>query len=106
MDERIALILRRSGCCATEMPDHDELSRAPRHAASLMAALGPMARRRRKEGRPRRQRTTFSIDQTFRLEQEYQRSEYISRGRRFELAEALALTETQIKICSQHTYVT
>lgn len=57
-----------------------------------------VARRRRKEGRPRRQRTTFSSEQTIRLEVEFHRNEYISRGRRFELAERLQLTETQIKI--------
>lgn len=57
-----------------------------------------VARRRRKEGRQRRQRTTFSSDQTLRLEVEFNRNEYISRGRRFELAENLHLSETQIKI--------
>nr|AAA28861.1 rough protein [Drosophila virilis] len=61
-----------------------------------------LARRRRKEGRQRRQRTTFSTEQTLRLEVEFHRNEYISRSRRFELAETLRLSETQIKIWFQN----
>lgn len=59
-------------------------------------------RRRRRENRPRRQRTTFSNDQTVKLEIEYNRTEYITRARRYELAEMLCLTENQIKIWFQN----
>ncbi|XP_023348962.1 homeobox protein rough, partial [Eurytemora carolleeae] len=38
-----------------------------------------LARRQRKDARQRRQRTTFSQEQTLALEIEYQRNEYISR---------------------------
>ncbi|XP_023298794.2 homeobox protein rough [Lucilia cuprina] len=68
-------------------------------SAGLTAFL---ARRRRKEGRQRRQRTTFSNEQTLRLEVEFHRNEYISRSKRFELAESLGLSETQIKIWFQN----
>ncbi|KAI1309418.1 Homeobox protein rough [Halotydeus destructor] len=51
---------------------------------------------------PRRQRTTFTHEQTLRLEMEYHISEYISRGKRFQLADMLDLTENQIKIWFQN----
>ncbi|KAL4119713.1 hypothetical protein QTP88_012501 [Uroleucon formosanum] len=60
-------------------------------------------RRRRKEGRaPRRQRTTFSSEQTLSLEMEYRNNEYVSRNRRSELANTLDLSETQVKIWFQN----
>ncbi|CAG7701740.1 unnamed protein product [Allacma fusca] len=61
-----------------------------------------VVRRRRRDGRVRRQRTTFSNEQTLSLEMEYQRAEYISRSRRCELAQRLSLSETQIKIWFQN----
>ncbi|XP_039290243.1 homeobox protein engrailed-like SMOX-2 [Nilaparvata lugens] len=78
------------------------LSPSPGEAHFPAGFTAFLARRRRKEGRPRRQRTTFSSEQTLRLELEFHRSEYISRSRRFELAETLHLTETQIKIWFQN----
>ncbi|XP_063719803.1 homeobox protein ceh-19-like [Symsagittifera roscoffensis] len=50
----------------------------------------------------RRQRTSFSAEQTIKLELEFQMNEYITRSRRFELADTLGLSENQIKIWYQN----
>lgn len=50
----------------------------------------------------RRQRTTFTNEQTIKLEIEYRQNEYISRNKRFQLADLLDLSENQIKIWFQN----
>lgn len=59
-------------------------------------------RKKRKEGKIRRQRTTFTNEQTLLLENEFRINEYIPRHRRYELAEHLQLSEIQIKIWFQN----
>lgn len=51
--------------------------------------------------RPKRARTTFSPDQLYELEREFQRNQYLVGKERSELAKRLRLSETQV--CSDLT---
>ena len=57
-----------------------------------------VVRRRRKDICQPRLRSLLTSDQILRLGVEYEMSQYIPRSRRVELAEALNLTATKIKI--------
>ncbi|KAI1709574.1 homeobox domain-containing protein [Ditylenchus destructor] len=53
-------------------------------------------------GRLRRPRTTFTSEQLLELEKQFAESKYLSRPKRYQLAQELSLSETQIKIWFQN----
>ncbi|CAI9733209.1 ventral anterior homeobox 2-like [Octopus vulgaris] len=52
--------------------------------------------------RPKRSRTTFSKEQLYFLEEEFQRKQYMVGKERSQLAKRLCLTETQVKVWFQN----
>eukprot|EP00105_Crassostrea_gigas_P026350 XP_011447256.1 PREDICTED: ventral anterior homeobox 2b-like [Crassostrea gigas] len=52
--------------------------------------------------RPKRARTTFSPEQLYQLEKEFQRNQYLVGKERTELAKLLKLSETQVKVWFQN----
>ncbi|KAF1769212.1 hypothetical protein GCK72_001026 [Caenorhabditis remanei] len=53
-------------------------------------------------GKMRRPRTAFSSEQLVQLEKQFSDNRYLSRPRRYQLAQQLSLSETQIKIWFQN----
>ncbi|XP_058134866.1 ventral anterior homeobox 2 [Dasypus novemcinctus] len=52
--------------------------------------------------RPKRTRTSFTAEQLYRLEMEFQRCQYVVGRERTELARQLSLSETQVKVWFQN----
>jgi homeo-domain-only family protein len=73
-----------------------------RHCATQHRQQYSQQQKQQQQAVPRRQRTTFSSEQTLQLETEYQRVEYVTKSRRCDLARVLGLTETQVKIWFQN----
>ncbi|XP_053658677.1 homeobox protein NOBOX-like [Anopheles marshallii] len=61
-----------------------------------------LVKRYRKQNRERKPRQAYSAMQLERLEDEFQRNIYLNVNKRFELAQCLGLTETQIKTWFQN----
>ncbi|CAJ0573327.1 unnamed protein product, partial [Mesorhabditis spiculigera] len=53
-------------------------------------------------GKMRRPRTAFTSEQLIELERQFNENKYLSRPRRYQLAQQLCLTETQVKIWFQN----
>uniref|UniRef100_A0A182TVC7 Homeobox domain-containing protein n=1 Tax=Anopheles melas TaxID=34690 RepID=A0A182TVC7_9DIPT len=70
------------------------------HPFSLAAST--LVKRYRKQNRERKPRQAYSAMQLERLEDEFQRNIYLNVNKRFELAQCLGLTETQIKTWFQN----
>ncbi|XP_040173586.1 uncharacterized protein LOC120906165 [Anopheles arabiensis] len=90
------------------------LPERPTHKPSLASKLdfgsdpylhlqaSTLVKRYRKQNRERKPRQAYSAMQLERLEDEFQRNIYLNVNKRFELAQCLGLTETQIKTWFQN----
>ncbi|KAB5581758.1 hypothetical protein PHYPO_G00179350 [Pangasianodon hypophthalmus] len=87
--------------------DGDEESSSINCAADASSTEDPARRRRRSRtdhgsARPRRARTAFTYEQLVALENKFRATRYLSVCERLNLALALSLTETQVKIWFQN----
>ncbi|KAK3573954.1 hypothetical protein QTP86_032992, partial [Hemibagrus guttatus] len=87
--------------------DGDEESNSINSAADASGAEESARRRRRSRSdhgsaRPRRARTAFTYEQLVALENKFRATRYLSVCERLNLALALSLTETQVKIWFQN----
>lgn len=90
------------------MADGDEESSSINCVADASSTEEDPARRRRRSrsdhgsARPRRARTAFTYEQLVALENKFRATRYLSVCERLNLALALSLTETQVKIWFQN----
>lgn len=87
--------------------DGDEESSSVNGVADASSTEDPARRRRRSRAdhgsaRPRRARTAFTYEQLVALENKFRATRYLSVCERLNLALALSLTETQVKIWFQN----
>ncbi|TSK22793.1 NK1 transcription factor-related protein 2 [Bagarius yarrelli] len=91
----------------TDEADGDEENTSINSAADTSCTEDPAHRRRRSRSdhgstRPRRARTAFTYEQLVALENKFRSTRYLSVCERLNLALALSLTETQVKIWFQN----